>query len=204
MVAAVRHGGGLSDVRPLLNLAVKGDPAAAHGLGADVNSLIAIDPRLPKSLLRCAFTRNIRAHLKRHDGNADEDAARQRQVAEWREKASDAEWRWLQVEGDEPLWPKFPVEIVINDALGQFVANWPALTETHDRESIHQMRVALRRLRTALAFVNRLARAPGAQFSASHTYISISTSQRHCENQSNRCYRKGLNPPRLQPSALCP
>jgi triphosphatase len=52
------------------------------------------------------------------------------------------------------------VEIVINDALGQFVANWPALTETHDRESIHQMRVAVRRLRTALTFVNRVLPCP--------------------------------------------
>jgi triphosphatase len=47
------------------------------------------------------------------------------------------------------------VEIVINGALGQFVANWPALTETHHRESIHQMRVALRRLHTALVFFDR-------------------------------------------------
>jgi hypothetical protein len=34
------------------------------------------------------------------------------------------------------------VEIVINDALGQFVANWPALTETHDRESIREIAAA--------------------------------------------------------------
>src|SRR3984893_16987263 len=54
------------------------------------------------------------------------------------------------------------VEIVINGALGQFVANWPALTETRHRESIHQMRVALRRLRTALSFVNRVL--PCAEF----------------------------------------
>ncbi|WP_162180416.1 CYTH and CHAD domain-containing protein [Methylocapsa aurea] len=47
------------------------------------------------------------------------------------------------------------VEIVTASALGQFAANWPALTETRDPESIHQMRVALRRLRSALAFFNR-------------------------------------------------
>ena len=47
------------------------------------------------------------------------------------------------------------VEIVIASALGQFVANWPAMAETHHRELIHQMRVALRRLRTALAFFDR-------------------------------------------------
>jgi CHAD domain-containing protein len=48
------------------------------------------------------------------------------------------------------------VEPVIASALGQFVANWPALAETHHRESIHQMRVALRRLRTALACFDRV------------------------------------------------
>ena len=78
--------------------------------------------------------------------------------------------RGFMLAADDPPMPvraealKFPpdatldqaVEIVINSALGQFVANWPALTETRHRESIHQMRVALRRLRTALAFVNRV------------------------------------------------
>jgi triphosphatase len=47
------------------------------------------------------------------------------------------------------------IETIIASVLGQFVANWPALTETRHPESIHQMRVALRRLRTALAFFGR-------------------------------------------------
>jgi triphosphatase len=47
------------------------------------------------------------------------------------------------------------IETVIASVLEQFVANWPALTETRHPESIHQMRVALRRLRTALAFFDR-------------------------------------------------
>jgi triphosphatase len=54
------------------------------------------------------------------------------------------------------------VETVISSALGQFVANWPALAESHHRESIHQMRVALRRLHTALAFFDRFL--PCAEF----------------------------------------
>jgi triphosphatase len=54
------------------------------------------------------------------------------------------------------------VEVVISSALWQFAANWPALTETHHPESIHQMRVALRGLRTALAFFNRVL--PCAEF----------------------------------------
>jgi inorganic triphosphatase YgiF len=48
------------------------------------------------------------------------------------------------------------VELVIASCLGQFVANWPALVETRHPDSIHQMRVALRRLRTALAFFKRI------------------------------------------------
>jgi CHAD domain-containing protein len=47
------------------------------------------------------------------------------------------------------------VEVVINGAFCQFVANWPAMVETQHLESIHQMRVALRRLRAALAFFDR-------------------------------------------------
>lgn len=54
------------------------------------------------------------------------------------------------------------VEIVISSALCQFVANWPAMAETQHLESIHQMRVALRRLRTALAFFDRVL--PCAEF----------------------------------------
>jgi triphosphatase len=47
------------------------------------------------------------------------------------------------------------IETVFASVLEQFVANWPALTETRHPEAIHQMRVALRRLRTALAFFER-------------------------------------------------
>jgi triphosphatase len=43
------------------------------------------------------------------------------------------------------------IEKVFTSVLGQFVANWPALTETRHPESIHQMWVALRCLRAALA-----------------------------------------------------
>jgi len=54
------------------------------------------------------------------------------------------------------------VETIIAGALGQFAANWPAMMEAGHPESIHQMRVALRRLRTALAFFNRVL--PCAEF----------------------------------------
>jgi len=108
MVLAIVHGQGIGHARPLLDLAVKGDPAAAHGFGVTLGALAAIDPRLPKVVLRCALTGNIRIHLKRYDAKGDEYAVRQRQLSERRERIVEAEWRWLQGSGPEPVWPDFP------------------------------------------------------------------------------------------------
>jgi triphosphatase len=44
---------------------------------------------------------------------------------------------------------------VINTCLVQFIANWPAFDGPHRPEAIHQMRVAMRRLRAALALFHR-------------------------------------------------
>jgi triphosphatase len=50
----------------------------------------------------------------------------------------------------------------ISNALNHFVANWAALRESDDQESVHQMRVALRRMRSYLAMFKR--HIPGADF----------------------------------------
>lgn len=110
VIAAARHGGGLTEVRPLLELTARGDPAAAHGFGAELGALAAIDPRLPKSLLRGAFVGSVRAHLDRYGRDTAQDASRRQQVAARRDLAVEAEWRWLRGEADEPDWPKFPVQ----------------------------------------------------------------------------------------------
>jgi len=44
---------------------------------------------------------------------------------------------------------------VLSSSLDHFVANWPALRESSDPEAVHQMRVALRRLRAALGLLKR-------------------------------------------------
>jgi triphosphatase len=51
---------------------------------------------------------------------------------------------------------------IIEDGIGQFIGNWPALLEASLPESVHQMRVALRRLRSALGQFERIF--PGAGF----------------------------------------
>ncbi|MBV8565438.1 MAG: CHAD domain-containing protein [Methylobacteriaceae bacterium] len=55
------------------------------------------------------------------------------------------------------------VSTVITGTLAHFVANLPAFERSRDPEAIHQMRVALRRLRTALAQFDRLLPCPEFQ-----------------------------------------
>jgi inorganic triphosphatase YgiF len=56
------------------------------------------------------------------------------------------------------------IEAVISTCVAQFVANWPAFEGPDRVESIHQMRIAMRRLRAALTLFNR--RFPCTEFLA--------------------------------------
>lgn len=47
------------------------------------------------------------------------------------------------------------VTAIISNTLAQFTANWACLRESDEPESIHQMRIALRRMRCALSMFNR-------------------------------------------------
>jgi len=61
--------------------------------------------------------------------------------------------------GSPPLDPDISLDAalagIIGACLDHFVANWPALRCGNDVESVHQMRVALRRLRACLSFARR-------------------------------------------------
>jgi CHAD domain-containing protein len=52
------------------------------------------------------------------------------------------------------------VTTIVASAITHFAANWPALKQTQHPESIHQMRVALRRLRAALGIFKRALPSP--------------------------------------------
>ena len=56
------------------------------------------------------------------------------------------------------------VTAIISNTLAQFVANWACLRETDEPESIHQMRIALRRMRCGLSIFKRAL--PHAAFEA--------------------------------------
>lgn len=56
------------------------------------------------------------------------------------------------------------VTTIISNTLAHFVANWACLRETDEPESIHQIRIALRRMRCGLSMFNRVL--PHAAFKA--------------------------------------
>jgi hypothetical protein len=99
------------DVRSLLQVAARGDPAAAHGFGTTATALASIDERLPRALLRCAFAACIRSRHK-WDLPEDELAACSEHHRQRVQAAVDAELAWLAGERPEPNWPAFPEEAV--------------------------------------------------------------------------------------------
>ncbi|HNP65767.1 MAG TPA: hypothetical protein PKH39_17680 [Woeseiaceae bacterium] len=99
------------DVRALLGVAIREEPAAAHGFGAGATTLASIDERLPRAVLRCAFAACIRPSrewdLPEGEVSARSDRRRQRVQA-----AIDAELDWLADGRSEPDWPAFPTKEV--------------------------------------------------------------------------------------------
>jgi hypothetical protein len=99
----------VDDVRAMLEVVGRGNPALAHGFLGGANVLAAVDERLPKAVLRCALATCIRPR-RGWDLPEDETAARaDRRQARIRQ-VIDAEMAWLAGDGPEPDWPVFPAE----------------------------------------------------------------------------------------------
>jgi hypothetical protein len=99
------------DVRTLLETAASENPAAAHGFGAAVTTLATVDERLPRAVMRCAFTAHIRSN--RNWGLPEKEvAARSKRYRKRVQAAVNAELAWLENDGPEPDWPTFPPEEV--------------------------------------------------------------------------------------------
>ena len=93
-------------LRRLLETVVA-DASAAHGAAVAVEALVVIDERLPRSLLRVAFTAAIQS---RHQWDSPEvvkvEAEKLRQ--DRLQQAVESEIDWLISSGLEPGWPMFP------------------------------------------------------------------------------------------------
>ncbi len=109
MIHALRDRPPSQDIRELLEVAAREEPAAAHGFGVAATTLAAIDERLPRAVLRCAFAACILAH-RRWRTPEEEVADRVNRQHKRVQKAVEAELAWLANERPEPDWPAFPAE----------------------------------------------------------------------------------------------
>lgn len=107
LIHALRHRNTPDDVRVLLAVAAAGNHAAAHGFGAAVGALDAVDGRYPRAMVRCAFNACI-VENRVWDLPQNEVAERAERRLARIEAAVAAEVTWLDAGGPEPQWPIFP------------------------------------------------------------------------------------------------
>lgn len=109
LIHALRHRHTQDDVHVLLEVAAAGNHAAAHGLGAAVGALEAVDGRLPRAILRCAFNACVVENRVWDLSQGEITERAERRLARI-EAAVAAEMVWLDADGPEPQWPIFPAE----------------------------------------------------------------------------------------------
>lgn len=109
MIHSLKDRSAPGNVRALLEVATRDDPAAAHGFGAAATTLASIDERLPRAVLRCAFAASIRPS-REWNLPKEEVATRSERHRQQVRAAVDAELAWLADERPEPEWSTFPSE----------------------------------------------------------------------------------------------
>lgn len=109
LIHGLRHRSRPEDVRLLLEVAATGNHAAAHGFGTSAAILADLDSRLPRAVLRCAFSASVLENRAWAAAQEEVDARKARSHEQARAAVA-AEMAWLGGEGPEPTWPTFPVE----------------------------------------------------------------------------------------------
>lgn len=100
-----------AEMRSLLEVAGRADPAAAHGFGAAATALATIDERLPRAVLRCALTACLRP-AREQSLTADNSVPRSTRLRQRVLVAVEDELGWLAYGRSEPDWPAFPPALV--------------------------------------------------------------------------------------------
>lgn len=93
-VCLLRQRFAMEDVRTLLEVAADENPAAAQAFVYVIATLSAIDERLPRAILRCAFAACQRPH--RHRAVKDEEYKASVERRREEVKTVDAEFAWLK------------------------------------------------------------------------------------------------------------
>lgn len=109
LIHALRHRSTPQDVQSLLEVAATGNHAAAHGFGTSAVVLADVDSRLPRAVLRCAFSASV-VENRVWDTSQKEVDARKARSHERARAAVAAEMAWLSGGSPERTWPTFPVE----------------------------------------------------------------------------------------------
>lgn len=101
----------VEDVASLLESAGNENPAAAHGFTAGAALLSQIDERLPRAVLRSAFTACAKPRRDCRKPEADYHV----RLDLFRQRVRDAiegELEWLEGKRTEPAWPELPLKAV--------------------------------------------------------------------------------------------
>lgn len=109
MIHALKDRASSEEIRSLLEVAAREEPAAAHGFGVAAPTLATIDERWLRAVLRCAFAACIQPHRKWRIAE-EEVAARVDRQRKRLQDAVAAELAWLANQRSEPEWPAFPVD----------------------------------------------------------------------------------------------
>lgn len=100
-----------AQVRSLVEFAAHAKPAAANGFEVTAETLTAIDPRLPRSVLRAALAACVRPILTWKLPEAQKTTRAERYQKRI-QMALDAEMAWWAGDQAEPEWPVFPTDVV--------------------------------------------------------------------------------------------
>lgn len=147
IIQLLKHHYDTRDVRTLLEAAASKNPAAARGFGAAATTLAAIDERLLRSVLRCAFTTCIRPGSN-WELSEKEVATRSHRYQKRVQAAVNSELAWLANDGPEPGWPTFlPKAVRLRKGLrmpgGQVQQAAPTSKQARQIERIDDIAAAL-------------------------------------------------------------
>jgi len=96
-----------TDIESVLTVAAGGIHEVAHGLGSAIDAVMEIDPRVVKSLIRCAL-HGCTSSRRRWNIEPETEAELKTEQDRLAKQAVDAELQWLAGTGTEPGWPKPP------------------------------------------------------------------------------------------------
>jgi hypothetical protein len=96
-----------ADIKCVLMVAARGIHEAAHGLGSAIDAVLEIDPRVVKSLIRCALHGCTSSH-RRWNSTPEKEAELKAGQNKLAKQAVDVELQWLAGTGAEPVWPMPP------------------------------------------------------------------------------------------------